>query len=317
MLTPIRTHKIFAHTCFARSFIASNAIKAIAASVLLLGSSFARAEFLTGPVAAAMGGAGRAAADPGESVLLNPASLPHLQFYTVASHFLAGWHSRAGNERGFALLISDGTPDTLFPGALSFSRRWTDFAQGAGSVMEQDLQLTVGGMIGRKVALGVSGRRRNWVPVEGLSGVYGQEYAQNNADIGLLATPVKWLGIGLVASDILNTDENIPRGVRLVPTYGVGAHILMYENFRLRLDLVRPDVDNPDRRTNVMVGLESHFAEEGAFRLGAQWRETADQMWLSAGFGFLGPRLRVDYTFQKDVRVADGTRHLFDLWLPL
>jgi hypothetical protein len=277
----------------------------------------ARAQFYSGAISSAMGGAGRAAADPGEAVLLNPASLPHIQRYTIAGHYGLGWHPTEGNDRGFALLIADGTPENLFPGAVTFSRRWRDFAQGVGSVMEQDLQIAAGGMLLSKLSFGISGHRQSWVPTSEWTGSpLNHEFTQTNGSLGIIATPAPWLGFGLVAKDVFPTGSDVPQGVRLVPTYSLGTHVIFHEIFRLRLDLERPDVDNPNKRTNVMAGLESFFLKEVAFRMGAQWRETADQTWATAGFGFRGPRLSMDYSFQRDVRVADGTRHLFDLWLP-
>jgi hypothetical protein len=271
----------------------------------------APAQVFTGTAASAMGGAGRAAVDPAESVLLNPAALPHLQGYFVAGHYGMGWHPVAGNTQDLAVLISDGTPDAIIPGSLSYVRRFRDLP--SSSIVEQDLQVAVGGFILPGLALGVAGHRLTW-QTERLAN--NLDYTQNNAHVGLLYTPQPWLGLAFTAYDVFTPPADVPVQARVVPTLAIGSHVIIKKIFRLRLDLERPETENPNHRINVMAGLESYFQESVAFRLGAQWRETADQTLVTTGLAFKGPRLSFDYTFQRDVRTAEDSRHLFDLWLP-
>jgi hypothetical protein len=102
-----------------------------------------------------------------------------------------------------------------------------------------------------------------------------------------------------------------------VPTFALAGNFVYEKTFRARLDLIRPDTNNSGRRTNVAAGIETFFAERLAFRTGCYWRETSDQTYISAGLGYLGPKLSIDYSFQQDVRNGYNYRHLIDLWLPL
>jgi hypothetical protein len=269
----------------------------------------ALAQFFTGPIASGMGGAGRAAADPGESSYLNPASLGHLQRYYFSSAYGFGRHENEGEFSEFSLLLADGMPDNLLPGALSFVRRWEPGSPSEPGYRLDDLQLGTAGFPLRHLTFGLAIHRR----VTQLSAQ--QSYTQYNLNSGFLFTPNESLGFGIVAYDFLPADGDVPVGLRLVPTYALGVHGVIHQILRVRLDLVRPD-RGAGGRTDVMAGLETFFRPDFAFRLGGQWKETRNQHYLTAGLGYKGPRLSVDYSYQKDVRVAQGSRHLIDMWLP-
>lgn len=269
-----------------------------------------KAQFAVGPAASAIGEAGRAAVDPGEAALLNPAGVAHLQRYFFSTQYGMSWHPVSGNMNQFGVLLADGSPGTIVPGAFSYVRRRTD-PHGGPAVVEQDMQIAVAGFLGSSLAVGVAAHRL----LQDIAG--GETYEQTNGHVGLLFTPGESFGLSFNAYDVIPASESVPVGLRVTPTLALGTHVLLQEMFRFRLDLVRPDKFNEGHRTNVGAGLETFFREDFAFRLGGLWKETADQTYLTTGFGFRGPRLSFDYTYQRDVRQSEGSRHLFDLWLPL
>jgi hypothetical protein len=271
----------------------------------------AKSQVFTPTIAGAMGGAGRAAIDGGESALLNPASIAHMREYYFGAHYQRGEHPHEGDYSRYAIQLTDGTSD-LVPGGASIYRQKIDLPNGAGSRTDQDIQIGVAGFVIPGFALGVSG---HYFTQSG----QGRDNAQWNGTMGVIFSPNDHLGIGLVGYDIapISTDALMDR--KLIPTLALGVHYVLSDLLRLRLDLVRPDIQPlyANHRINAMGGLESFFATTFVFRLGAQALETADQMNLTTGFGYHGPRLSVDYSFQKDIRSAGGVRHLIDLWLPL
>lgn len=292
-------------------------IQVVLVCVLLLMASFpfaknrAWAQTFVGPIASAIGGAGRAAVDPSEAHLLNPASLGHLQRYYISGSYAYGGHESGGDFDQWGIILADGTFGTLIPGALSYHRRTTHLPTGGRSYTEQDLQIAIGKLILPQLSLGLTGHRLYFK-----SSSEGTEHIQNNVHIGALYTPLPQLGLGFTVHDVLPADDNVPVGVQVVPTFGFGAHYMLQEILRLRFDLARPDKFNPGQRTNVMAGLETYFHPKFAFRLGGEWKETADQMNITTGAGYKGPRLSLDYTYQKDLRSDLDGRHMFDLWLP-
>jgi hypothetical protein len=280
---------------------------------LLLGQSVAQAQFATGPIASAVGGAGRASLDPSEAGLLNPAAVAHLQRYYFSGNYGISNHEREGDLKQYGLLLADGTEGNSFPGSLSYTRRNLD-SKGGGTETQSDIQLSLAEFFSERIALGFTVHRQSNERSQSIAG--GGEYTQYNGHIGLMLTPWDFVGLGLVAYDILPPREGVPSGIRTVPTFALGTNLIIQKILHVRLDLVRPDLDNPNRRTNVMAGFDTYFREDFAARVGVMAKETADQTYFTAGLGYKGPKLSIDYTYQKDTRVADSGRHLFDLWLP-
>jgi hypothetical protein len=285
--------------------------------VLLLASMLvvvhrAEAQVFTGPSASASGGAGRAAVDLGESSFLNPAGIAFIQRYIASVYAGVGKNQGEGDSSVLAASLADATLDSLIPGSLTYVRRKTD-AIGGVSDTQSDIAVTIAGFVHRKFAIGVTGHR---ITDQILSATSGVEYNQYNATIGALFVPVPFLGIGVVAYDIAPGDST-PVGIHVVPTYAIAGNFVYQKFFDVRLDLVRPDTNNPGQRMNVNLGLETFFQEFFVFRVGGFWRETADQDYFTAGIGYKGPKVSVDYSFQKDVRSGENGRHLVDLWMPL
>jgi hypothetical protein len=274
-------------------------------------SAPAKSQVFTPTIAGAMGGAGRAAVDGGESSFLNPASTAHLSEYFFGAHYQRGEHPFEGDYSRWALQLADGTSGNLIRGAASIYRQSIDLPNGLGSRSDQDIQVGIAGMTFPHVALGLSG---HYLTQSG----QGRDSTQMNGTVGMIFSPSDDMGIGVVAYDIVPSSDATLLDRKLNPTYGAGLQYVFSDLLRLRFDLVRPDMQiYSDRRTNLMAGLESFFANTFVFRLGGQALEASNETNLTAGFGYHGPRLSIDYSFQKDIRSAGGARHLIDLWLPL
>ncbi len=268
----------------------------------------ARAQYASGPVSAATGGAGRAAVDPNESALLNPASIGFLHDYYSSFQYSVSDQPGYLDYNGYGLLLADGSKTNLLPGAISYQHRITDLASGL-RLTEQDIQAGISFHISI-LSVGISAHRL-------ITQTWPANYTQDNATLGFLISPMSWLGLAAVAYDILPTSAATPDIVRLSPTYALAGHVLIDEIFRLRLDLVHPDTNNPGLRNNVMAGMETYFRPDIGFRLGCQWLETKDQTNLTAGVGFHGPKLSLDYSFATNVRSVNAFTHMIDLWVPL
>ena len=284
------------------------AFQSLLFAVASLQISSAHAYFSLGPVAASMGGAGRAAVDPDEVGLLNPAAVGLIRQYTFGAKAVLGDHTRNGLQKEWGVVIADNGPTELIAGSLAYQRRNIDLGNGRKD-FAQDVQVSVGQMFGKQLVLGLAVHRF----YETLTDI--PTYVQNNAHLGILWTPTPSFGLALTAQDILPLNRDLPTGVRLIPTYGFGANWVIMNMLHLRLDLERP-TESSDGRNNVMLGLQTFFQEFVAFRLGANFQEVRNETWLTTGIGFRGPKLSVDYSFEKDIRQAKGFRHSFDLWMP-
>jgi hypothetical protein len=278
---------------------------------LLLLTPLSHAQFFTGPEASACGGSGRAGIDLGEAAFLNPAAVAFVQRYNVSAMLGVSDHPVNGTGSELAASIVDGTSDAMINGALTFVRRRTETPLGISNT-QQDWQGSIAGFLHRKLAIGLAAHRRS---DEMYTPQGAREYAQWNGHFGALYVPIPSVGIGFVAYDLVPGEE-LPLAVRVVPTMALGVNYIYEKFFRARMDFVRPDTENPGRKTNVMAGFETFLMDQFALRTGAYWRETHDQTYFTMGMGFSGPRLSIDYSFQKDIRIAGNSRHLIDLWLP-
>lgn len=275
---------------------------------ILFFSSVSMAQIYTGPAAAGAGGAGRASVDPGEVTFLNPAAVEHVTRYNVGLHYGTEADPKAYDTKSMALVLADGNPQNMFPGAFTYVRR--SFSRGSQTGMLQDFAVTLAGMPVDHFSIGLTGHRL-------MSSISNRDDTQNNANLGLIYAPYDWLGFGFVVHELLNVPDDVPAGVRLVRNYGVGGNLIFTNWFRARLDISSPEQQAGGRRNDVMAGLESFFVRDWVFRVGSEWQESADRNYVSVGLGYHGPRLSFDYSFQKDVRSAEVARHLVDLWLPL
>lgn len=271
---------------------------------------FAQAQVFTPTIASGTGGAGRAAIDGGESAFMNPASTAHLRNYFIGLHYNRADHPIEGDYSRYAIQIADGTEGNLIRGSASYYRNSIEL-RGGGSRTDQDFQIGIGGFAMPRFALGLSA---HYLQQSG----QGRDDSQINTNFGAIWSPIDSLGLAFVAYDFAPVSPDVMAGRKLVPTYALGAQYVLSEFARFRLDMVRPDLQVwKERRQNVQGGLESFFANMFVFRLGYGAMEVDNQSVVTASLGYRGPRLSLDYSFQKDIRSEGNVRHFVDLWLPL
>ncbi len=271
--------------------------------------TLAQAQFYTGPIAASMGGAGRAGNSPSESAFLNPASLAELKNYYGSVSMNWGDHPIDGSTSEFAGLLADGTPDKSFPGQFSYVQKRVALPNGFATT-QQDFQLAMAFAPSDSFGYGLAIHR---VMYQDNSSHF---YNQNNINIGTLFAPMKKLAFAFVAYDVFGGDDSVPQAYQTIPTLALGGSFKYEASFMFSCDFVRPDKFNDGNRINTQVGLETYFRHDFAVRAGWQWREVGlEEKLFSLGLGYRGPRLSFDYSYQKDVLAGTGFRQYVDLWL--
>lgn len=283
-------------------------------TTLLTTAAFAAGEwpYRLGPASAALGGAGRAAKDPTEAGWLNPASLVHAQSMNVAISTQQASRNVGGSYRDYGIMLADGGEDKIAAGSFGFVQR-TTLTGGATAVeaKQKDMQASLAAFIpDTPFSLGLTYHRL-------VHEQANNDITQDNYSIGALVPVTNSIGVGVVGTDLAGASDAVPVEARMIPTIGIGVHAVPHTILHVRADLVRPLELNDGYRNNAHLGLESWFDPNFAFRLGGAWIETRDEMWVTAGLGFKGPRLSFGYSYEKDVRTTDSSRHTFDLWIPL
>jgi len=267
------------------------------------GSSVVRSNLFEGPVATALGGAGRAATSPLESSHLNPATLALLTGYYFGALYSAESEGVNSGASKYHLAVSDANEDVAFPASLTYSKVIIS-EEGKRDVNEQEIQIGFGKSIAPNLAIGASVKRLSEDSLNGPS------LADYNGSFGFLLIPTASLGIGLVFDDVLNSPD-----ISMNPVVGAGIQYLLLDVARLRVDWDQPQKSNPDRKGEMMVGLESLFLGEGfSLRAGEKWDQYHGRQLGSLGLGWQGPKLGIDYAYEKDLDSTDF-RHLVDLSL--
>lgn len=268
--------------------------------------------FRLGPAASALGGAGRAAIDASEVGWLNPATLVHIHSYHFALSHQQSFRDQGDGYHDYAVMLADGGEDKIAAGSFSYIQRST-LRKGPGAIeaKQKDLQGAFGFFVpGKNFSVGASYRRL-------IHEQHGNDITQDTFSLGAMFPLGEEFGLALVGHDLAGSSSSAPPEARFVPSIAAGLHATVKQILQIRADLVRPLRENAEGRNDVHFGIESWFRPDFAFRLGCQWLENRDETWATVGVGFKGPRLSFGYSFEKETRTADGTRHTFDLWLPL
>lgn len=278
------------------------ASRAIAAS--------SEAPFRLGPAASALGGSGRAATDASEIGWLNPATLVHIHSYHFALSHQQSHRNQGDGYHDYAVMLADGGEDKIAAGSFSYIQRMTVSRVGV-QTKQKDLQGAVGFFFpGKNFSVGLSYRRL-------IHEQQGADITQDTFSLGTMFPFGEAFGLAVVGHDLAGSSGSAPPEARFTPSIAAGLHATLIKILQLRADVVRPLRENTQGRNDVHLGLESWFRPDFAFRIGGKWLENRDETWGTVGIGFKGPRLSFGYSFEKEMRTADGTRHTFDLWLPL
>ncbi len=272
-------------------------------------SPFTYAQYLSGPVSQSLGGAGLAANDEAEQLLLNPAVLVHSHGAAVGYYYSDGYKGKNEHDSFYGATATDNTEDVFISGGVAAFKRRRTF-DNFSTLDEIDGQISFAKSLFRQISLGAT--------IEYLQqdAVGGEKYTQVDATLGLLWNPLPVFAVGFVARNLAPTDTDIPEPIRQRDELGVGIHYIALDFFRFRLDIIRPMQLNPEKDYIFKGGIESLVDAYLAIRIGVQNDGISDRHIYSAGFGFVGPRLKIDYSYVKNAEYSGGAMHSVDFRLP-
>jgi hypothetical protein len=279
-------------------------------SFLGFSSLLAHAQYFTGPISSALGGTGRAATEAEEGQFLNPAILPHAREFSSAIFYADGEMGKGLGQTVMGVGFVDNTEGVLIPGGLTYLKTRRTFPDKP-PVNEQYGLVAIGGFLARHFTGGLSIHYRD-IAEEG-----GMDASVWNATLGLLFAPQPDWGIGLTWDHFLTRDsDKLPKHLRDMPELGLGAVLLYNEIFRFRLDVAKALEKDIQEKYRFGFGIETFTSSFLAVRVGAERDEIADKTFVSAGWAFAGPRLKLDYSFKNDVRKGNGAMHSVDFRVP-
>lgn len=238
----------------------------------------------------ATGGGGAAAVEAGEASFMNPASITHLKGRYLYSSF---------QKDLLALSLTQNDKQSVVPGAISY------FADKE----VQMFSLSLADFMFENISFGVSA---TYWQAEFES--QDRRETTFNGNVGVIWTPIKNLGLGFAAENVLSPPDVFKLNDRLAPSSRFGLNYLYSEWFRWRLDFVTLRNNQWDDWTP-QTGVESYVGKWFVLRTGVSRPTGLKESW-SAGFGFDLPRFKVDYASQWHVDGGDDQRHSVDLEIP-
>ncbi|MCB0366488.1 MAG: hypothetical protein H6624_20030 [Bdellovibrionaceae bacterium] len=275
-----------------------------------LTSALAQAQYFTGPISSGLGSTGRAATEPEEGVFLNPAILPHAKDFSSALYYADG--ELAENQSGTDLAVSfvDNTEGIFMPGSLSYVRRRRNYP-GLPSVNEEYWHVGLGKFVTEYVSVGLGIHYRS-VDQEG-----GEDFTYWNATLGALWAPKPEWGLALVGHNLTAKDiQNRAGYLEDLPRVGAGFVYLFDRILKARVDVVKPLEENPEDKFQLGLGVETYPNEFSALRVGYELDDLTKHQFVALGLAFLGPRLKIDYSFRKNTKSGSGGMHSVDFRVP-
>lgn len=264
--------------------------------IVLLAAQVTSAATFTGAVSHSMGGTGRGAVIPSEVSLLNPASFVSVRGYNIATAYRDFSYTSGVSERNFLVNLGENSTGSMFPLSVTYLRTSTH------QLETEDIHLTTGQAIGGNIAFGLDVARYKVLPDN------GPDDSEWDIKFGFLYAPKDTLGVGLVFSSLLNTDN--PALKRQIEA---GVNYLFADFFRAALDVVYQIEDNPKDEGIIMVGFEHIFKGNVPFRAGFKWDDPNNQNHWTLGLGWNGPRIGFDYSYEKNASKTNEYGHSVDL----
>lgn len=268
------------------------------------------AQYLTGPVSSALGGAGVAANEEAEQFLYNPGALTHSKSLSLGSFFSDGDRGENEHDKFTATTVTDNTSDAGIAGGFAFVRREREF-DVLPTREEIFGQFALAAPIYQFLSAGIS------VEHYRQDEVGGSDYNQTDITVGALYNPNARLGVGLVFRNLLGRDDEVPAHLQLQDQIIVGVNYIFMRQFRGRFDVVEQVSANPEKNRVYKGGIESYVDAFLVLRAGYQVNELEDRNYYSLGIGFTGPRLKIDYSYVKNEDFSGGAMHSVDFRLPL
>jgi hypothetical protein len=261
-----------------------------------------------GATADSLGGAGIGGPHAYESAILNPAALVDLKKQYMGFQTINTDIADDIKQRNHSFFVTDAGEETLFPGTLFYRNRSNKFL--GERIREEHFQLSVAGAIARTMSVGVSAYKiRTNMPS-------GSDYNQYNADIGGYWFVQDSLSLGAVFRGVLGSKDSLAWSPsQVIPSTGLGAEFRFLEMFRFRYDINYFFEQNPDKRYRHQIGGEVRYESALVLRTGFSQDDRLAQNRWTVGIGWEGPRLKVAYAYQNELRQDFGDTHSVDMWL--
>lgn len=255
----------------------------------------------------AMGGAGIGAIHPLESPVVNAAAIAQLKEYYSGAQYFRKNYLMGDNLDQYSFMASDSGPGTLFPGGFVYRHRAFDL--GNQRIRENFFLMAAAFRATKKLSFGLSGyHQRTNMDTQG-------DYSQTNADLSVFMVLTENLTLGLVQKSLFGSKTAAVAETQFKPATGAGVQYNVMGILNLRGDIVYNYEDNPNDRFTHSGGVEFLMANDFILRTGYRGDDYKGEGYYTLGLGWNGPRLKIAYAYQDEVRHNLATAHTVDIWL--
>jgi hypothetical protein len=263
---------------------------------------YSQAQSFFGAAPEALGEAGRGAVNGIDSHYLNPAAIAFTQDYSVGATFQTARATLGNPENTTAFTVTDNSADKVLAGGFGYYYKRS--SQPDRQIIDQDFSVSLAARFLQRVGFGVQGRRlfrmNNMAP----------GFTKHNITVGALVVPAPFIGFGLVGYDLLNDDD-----LDMVPSVGLGSHLIIMDIIRFRADVTRQEKRNPEKKGSLNLGMEINAGEGFQLRVGGIWDGLNNKTYWTTGLAWEGPKLSVAYALKNNASITDDTTHTFQAWL--
>ena len=279
-------------------------------TVLLSFCLNAHADLYTGPISSAMGGTGRAAMDAAEGGFLNPALTPLVKQYEIDAFYEDGTLDPSQHHIAAGLGAADNSPGVLFPAEAHYVLLRNTGLTNTPANGELWHVATGQALMQGHFAWGFSVYRLTY------TGLAMPTTVQWNYSLGTLFMITPDIGVAYVLNNLAKPGSDVPQGLRQDLQQALGFFAGVSDVLRIRVDVTRNEVFNPNKGMVYMLGLESLAGSNFIMRLGYRYDDQELQNYMTAGLCYNGPRLKVDYSFEKNLVGTSGALHGVDIRVP-
>lgn len=277
-------------------------------SLLLFGLN-SQATEMVGALSAGQGGTGRAAVEGSESLYLNPASLALMNKFYSSISYQSGFTQKDVSRNTYSITFTDGTDSAFLPGALGYRRH--QISDRGVHYKENEFKAGVAYRLTERVSAGLGG---SFLKAESQ---LGEGYNQTNLDAGLLFGLMPNWGLSINAENIIEAKKSLPLALQRRSQAALGTQYIFRTFITARYEAIVPLYAEIAQKIGHRVGLGVDLQNHFRLNLGFSNDDNTSQNWSSVGLAWMGPRLRLAYSFQDESRLGLGERHLVDLWFDI
>ncbi len=280
-------------------------------------SQAAYAEDFPGIRAMGMGGALRSAATGNSALLLNPAGMSLINSYVIAAEY--GYGLRRNGHVAHVSVVDSITSKNIAAGLYYnfFSARPEVFSPGIEDSLRLGKQGHQAGLalsvpFGSHFILGANARYQYFKTTAKIRDAETGEHSDFTAD----SVNTVGLDIGAVVRLSQNFNFSIV-GVNLIPTSSMEAPLQLntglafsYGKHFLAAFDVCLDFDVPERKkmVNVRGGVEGFLGDIIVIRAGSLYKSYWDSAHVTAGLGYVNPKIAIDLGFSQQVKAGVETQ---------